>query len=224
MTPTTATNNFSKLSSILLRTALMRLLSSKALRARGSKVNLLAMSTNLTLSALEPFAEVTTERLLWTVVYDLNGREASDAQPFVSLLKDLDQYIFCSSAGVYLKSDQMPHREEDSTDPKSRHKVSNPQKGIRAASVVRFAGNKAASGNTTPALSHPHKQMQGKLDTEKLLLDSGITWTSIRPVYIYGEPRLCSCTRSHVQIRTFLAWPAMTSSCIAPLCLAHLRS
>jgi hypothetical protein len=25
--------------------------------------------------------------------------------------------------GVYLKSDQMPHREEDAVDPKSRHKV-----------------------------------------------------------------------------------------------------
>ena len=32
------------------------------------------------------------------------------------------QYIYCSSAGVYLKSDQMPHRETDATDVKSRHK------------------------------------------------------------------------------------------------------
>ena len=29
--------------------------------------------------------------------------------------------------------------------------------------------------------------MQGKLDTEALLADSGISWTSIRPVYIYGK-------------------------------------
>lgn len=35
----------------------------------------------------------------------------------------IEQYIFCSSAGVYLKSDQMPHREEDAVDPKSRHKA-----------------------------------------------------------------------------------------------------
>ena len=35
----------------------------------------------------------------------------------------IEQYIFCSSAGVYLKSDQMPHREEDAVDPKSRHRV-----------------------------------------------------------------------------------------------------
>ncbi len=35
----------------------------------------------------------------------------------------LEQYIYCSSAGVYLKNDMMPHREEDAVDPKSRHKV-----------------------------------------------------------------------------------------------------
>ncbi len=57
------------------------------------------------------------------VVYDMNGREATDAEPVVDALPDIEQYIFCSSAGVYLKSDQMPHREEDATDPKSRHKV-----------------------------------------------------------------------------------------------------
>ena len=28
--------------------------------------------------------------------------------------------------------------------------------------------------------------MQGKLDTEALLQDAGVNWTSIRPVYIYG--------------------------------------
>jgi hypothetical protein len=49
---------------------------------------------------------------------------------------------------VYLKSDQMPHREEDAVDPKSRHK--------------------------------------GKLDTESYLERSGVNWTSVRPVYIYG--------------------------------------
>lgn len=29
--------------------------------------------------------------------------------------------------------------------------------------------------------------MQGKLDTEALLESKGVNWTSIRPVYIYGE-------------------------------------
>eukprot|EP00877_Chromochloris_zofingiensis_P001834 jgi/Chrzof1/11651/Cz06g03210.t1 len=83
------------------------------------------------------------------VVYDINGREAEEAAPLVEALgSDLEQYIYCSSAGVYLKSDQMPHREEDAVDPKSRHK--------------------------------------GKLDTEDFLEKSGVNWTSIRPVYIYG--------------------------------------
>lgn len=57
------------------------------------------------------------------VVYDMNGREASDVEPVLNAVGDIEQYIFCSSAGVYLKSDQMPHREEDATDQKSRHKV-----------------------------------------------------------------------------------------------------
>lgn len=57
------------------------------------------------------------------VVYDMNGREAADAEPILAAVGDIEQYIFCSSAGVYLKSDQMPHIETDATDPKSRHKV-----------------------------------------------------------------------------------------------------
>ena len=56
------------------------------------------------------------------VVYDLNGREASEAEPILDALPGLEQYIFCSSAGVYLKTDQPPHVEGDATDPKSRHK------------------------------------------------------------------------------------------------------
>lgn len=57
------------------------------------------------------------------MVYDLNGREAVETEPIIEALPNLEQYIFCSSAGVYLKSEQMPHREEDAVDPKSRHKV-----------------------------------------------------------------------------------------------------
>lgn len=59
------------------------------------------------------------------VVYDMNGREAEEAELILDVLPDLEQYIFCSSAGVYLKSDQMPHREEDAVDHKSRHKVAH---------------------------------------------------------------------------------------------------
>lgn len=62
------------------------------------------------------------------VVFDINGREAEEAEPLLDGLAgrggSLEQYIYCSSAGVYLKSDMMPHREEDAVDPKSRHKVS----------------------------------------------------------------------------------------------------
>ena len=82
------------------------------------------------------------------VVYDINGREGAEVRPILDALPNLEQYIFCSSAGVYLKSDEMPHREEDKTDVKSRHK--------------------------------------GKLDTETMLASTGVNYTSIRPVYIYG--------------------------------------
>ena len=57
------------------------------------------------------------------VVYDMNGREAEEADLVLGALGDVGQYIFCSSAGVYLKSSQMPHFEEDAVDPKSRHKA-----------------------------------------------------------------------------------------------------
>jgi nucleoside-diphosphate-sugar epimerase len=55
-------------------------------------------------------------------VFDNNGRELSDTQPLAELLKDVQHFVYVSSAGVYLKSDQMPHVEGDSVDPKSRHR------------------------------------------------------------------------------------------------------
>jgi nucleoside-diphosphate-sugar epimerase len=56
-------------------------------------------------------------------IFDNNGRELSDTQPLVELFKDTVQhFVYVSSAGVYLKSDQMPHREGDPVDPQSRHK------------------------------------------------------------------------------------------------------
>ncbi len=83
------------------------------------------------------------------VIYDNNGRELSDTKPLVELFKDqVKQFVYVSSAGVYLKSDQMPHIEGDAVDPNSRHK--------------------------------------GKFETEAYLAESGIPWTAIRPVYIYG--------------------------------------
>lgn len=56
------------------------------------------------------------------VVYDINGREADEVEPILDALPNLEQYIYCSSAGVYLKSDLLPHFESDAVDPKSRHK------------------------------------------------------------------------------------------------------
>ncbi|KAM1749403.1 hypothetical protein FF1_010240 [Malus domestica] len=58
----------------------------------------------------------------YDVVYDINGREAEEVVPIIEGLPKLEQYIYCSSAGVYLKSDQLPHFEIDAVDPKSRHK------------------------------------------------------------------------------------------------------
>ncbi len=58
-------------------------------------------------------------------VFDMNAREESDTKPLAELFvgqSSFKQYIFMSSAGVYLKSDEMPHLERDPVDPKSRHK------------------------------------------------------------------------------------------------------
>lgn len=58
----------------------------------------------------------------YDVVYDINGREAEEVEPILDALPNLEQYIYCSSAGVYLKTDCPPHYEVDAVDPKSRHK------------------------------------------------------------------------------------------------------
>ena len=82
-------------------------------------------------------------------IFDNNGRELRDTQPLVEIFNGkVKHFVYVSSAGVYLKTAQMPHREGDAVDPNSRHK--------------------------------------GKHHTEAYLAESGISWTSIRPVYIYG--------------------------------------
>ena len=56
-------------------------------------------------------------------IFDNNGRELNDTQPLVEIFNhQVKHFIYVSSAGVYLKSDQMPHIEGDEIDPKSRHK------------------------------------------------------------------------------------------------------
>ncbi|MDJ1167920.1 NAD-dependent epimerase/dehydratase family protein [Roseofilum sp. BLCC_M154] len=56
-------------------------------------------------------------------IFDNNGRELSDTQPLADLFAGkVKHFVYMSSAGVYLKSEQLPHIEGDSVDPKSRHK------------------------------------------------------------------------------------------------------
>ncbi|MGF1567250.1 MAG: NAD-dependent epimerase/dehydratase family protein [Nodosilinea sp.] len=56
-------------------------------------------------------------------IFDNNGRERADTQSLIEIFAgQLKHFIYVSSAGVYLKSDQMPHIEGDAVDPNSRHK------------------------------------------------------------------------------------------------------
>lgn len=65
--------------------------------------------------------KLTGER--FDAIFDNNGRELTDTQPLAEIFKDrVQHFVYMSSAGVYLKSDQMPHVEGDAIDPKSRHK------------------------------------------------------------------------------------------------------
>lgn len=55
-------------------------------------------------------------------IFDNNGRKLNDTKSLADLYQDkVQHFIYMSSAGVYLKSDQMPHQEADEIDPKSRH-------------------------------------------------------------------------------------------------------
>lgn len=72
-------------------------------------------------------------------IFDNNGRELSDTQPLVEIFKDrIKHFVYVSSAGVYLKSDQMPHTEGDATDPKSRHKGKAETETYLAAQKIPF--------------------------------------------------------------------------------------
>lgn len=66
------------------------------------------------------------EKLLqenFDVIFDNNGRELSDTQPLAEIFAGrVQNFVYMSSAGVYLKSDQLPHVEGDKVDPKSRHR------------------------------------------------------------------------------------------------------
>lgn len=56
-------------------------------------------------------------------IFDNNGRKLEDTQPLAEIFKGkVEHFVYVSSAGVYLKSDRMPHIEGDPVDPESRHK------------------------------------------------------------------------------------------------------
>ena len=70
-------------------------------------------------------------------IFDNNGRELSDTQPLVEIFQDkIEHFVYISSAGVYLKSEQMPHREGDPVDPNSRHKGKHHTEDYLAKSSV----------------------------------------------------------------------------------------
>ncbi len=72
-------------------------------------------------------------------IFDNNGRELSDTQPLVEIFKDrVEHFIYMSSAGVYLKSDQLPHIEGDPVDPKSRHKGKHETEAYLSSQGVPF--------------------------------------------------------------------------------------
>ncbi|HEY9599148.1 MAG TPA: NAD-dependent epimerase/dehydratase family protein [Cyanophyceae cyanobacterium] len=72
-------------------------------------------------------------------IFDNNGRELGDTQPLVEIFKDrVQHFVYMSSAGVYLKSDQLPHVEGDAVDPKSRHKGKHETEAYLVAQGVPF--------------------------------------------------------------------------------------
>ena len=73
------------------------------------------------------------------VVFDNNGRELTDTQPLAAIFQDrVQHFIYMSSAGVYLKSDQMPHIEGDEVDPKSRHRGKHETEAYLMQSGIPF--------------------------------------------------------------------------------------
>ncbi len=72
-------------------------------------------------------------------IFDNNGRELSDTQPLAEIFTDrVGHFVYMSSAGVYLKSDQLPHVEGDPLDPKSRHKGKADTEAYLAAHGLPF--------------------------------------------------------------------------------------
>lgn len=72
-------------------------------------------------------------------IFDNNGRELSDTQPLVELFNGkIQHFVYVSSAGVYLPSEEMPHIEGDKVDPNSRHKGKHETETYLADSGIPF--------------------------------------------------------------------------------------
>jgi nucleoside-diphosphate-sugar epimerase len=73
------------------------------------------------------------------VIFDNNARELTDTQPLAEIFQErVQHFVYMSSAGVYLKSDQLPHVEGDTVDPKSRHKGKHETETYLAQSGLPF--------------------------------------------------------------------------------------
>ena len=148
------------------------------------------------------------------VVYDLNGaccphrhcssstphppilgREAVETQSVLDACPGVEQYIYCSSAGVYLKSDQMPHMEGDAV----RCCVPPGIPCHLALTMPRRA--------LSPPKVDPKSRHKGKLETEALLEKSGVNYTSVRPVRPFRASR-----NSHRRLLTYLSFLRCTST------------
>jgi nucleoside-diphosphate-sugar epimerase len=71
------------------------------------------------------------------VVFDNNGREVDDSAPLIDMLQgSKTHYVYMSSAGVYAKTETMPHIEGDQVDQASRHKGKlNTEDYLRASRI-----------------------------------------------------------------------------------------
>ncbi|KAH9689771.1 chloroplast stem-loop binding protein of 41 kDa b [Citrus sinensis] len=135
------------------------------------------------------------------VVYDINGREADEVEPILDALPNLEQFIYCSSAGVYLKSDLLPHCEPTLafSSPVLASKISSfPLPYTLKAEALLYSSMLFSSHVFLMWLTvvlhfcpvtdtvDPKSRHKGKLNTESVLESKGVNWTSLRPVYIYG--------------------------------------
>lgn len=67
-----------------------------------------------------------TEKLAgesFDAIFDNNGRELAHTQPLAEMFAGkVKHFVYVSSAGAYLPTQQPPHKEDDAVDPNSRHK------------------------------------------------------------------------------------------------------